>query len=73
MKGQYKSTLIFFFFFKKGPTETVHINFEDENIFEKHLLCAAYENPVSIEVDQVYFGKNIEKGFPSTMIPKDGV
>lgn len=45
----------------RSPIECCHIDAKNQQVLEQHLLCAAFEHPLSSLHDEKYFGPNIEK------------
>ncbi|KAJ8772204.1 hypothetical protein K2173_027381 [Erythroxylum novogranatense] len=48
-----------------GPIECCHIDAQNEQVLEQHLVCAALEHPLSLEYDEKYFGHSLENAVKS--------
>ncbi|TYJ98237.1 putative ATP-dependent helicase YprA isoform X1 [Cucumis melo var. makuwa] len=48
-----------------SPIECCHIDAENQQVLEQHLLCAAYEHPVCVAYDQSFFGPGLNNALMS--------
>ncbi|KAL0441992.1 UNVERIFIED_CONTAM: ATP-dependent helicase hrq1 [Sesamum radiatum] len=63
----------------RGPIECCHVDPNNEQVLQQHLLCAALEHPLSLLHDEKYFGPGLEsaimrlksKGCLSTDLSRD--
>ncbi|XP_020548694.1 uncharacterized protein LOC105158042 isoform X2 [Sesamum indicum] len=44
----------------RGPIECCHVDPNNEQVLQQHLLCAALEHPLSLLHDEKYFGPGLE-------------
>ncbi|TYH99084.1 hypothetical protein ES332_A11G042300v1 [Gossypium tomentosum] len=44
-----------------GPIECCHIDAQNQQVLEQHLVCAAIEHPLSLLYDEKYFGSGLSK------------
>ncbi|MBA0652200.1 hypothetical protein Goklo_019474 [Gossypium klotzschianum] len=44
-----------------GPIECCHIDAQNQQVLEQHLVCAALEHPLSLLYDEKYFGSGLSK------------
>ncbi|PNY04728.1 ATP-dependent helicase hrq1-like protein [Trifolium pratense] len=42
------------------PIECCHIDSQNKQVLEQHLVCAAHEHPLSVQYDEQYFGACLE-------------
>ncbi|KAF1892714.1 hypothetical protein Lal_00042604 [Lupinus albus] len=42
------------------PIECCHIDSQNKQVLEQHLVCAAYEHPLCVQYDKQYFGSCLE-------------
>ncbi|XP_058767287.1 uncharacterized protein LOC131640953 isoform X2 [Vicia villosa] len=42
------------------PIECCHIDTQNKQVLEQHLVCAAHEHPLSVQYDEQYFGACLE-------------
>ncbi|KAK7281089.1 hypothetical protein RIF29_08779 [Crotalaria pallida] len=42
------------------PSLAVYVAFDFVQVLEQHLVCAAYEHPLSVQYDEQYFGSHLE-------------
>ncbi|XP_027339177.1 uncharacterized protein LOC113852955 isoform X2 [Abrus precatorius] len=42
------------------PIECCHVDSQNKQVLEQHLVCAAHEHPLSVKYDEQYFGPCIE-------------
>ncbi|XP_050917729.1 uncharacterized protein LOC127133971 isoform X2 [Lathyrus oleraceus] len=42
------------------PIECCHIDTQNKQVLEQHLVCAAHEHPLSVQYDEEYFGACLE-------------
>lgn len=42
-----------------SPIECCHIDAQNQQVLEQHLLCAAYEHPICVAYDQKFFGPSL--------------
>ncbi|KAK4395736.1 ATP-dependent helicase hrq1 [Sesamum angolense] len=47
----------------RGPIECCHVDPNNEQVLQQHLLCAALEHPLSLPHDEKYFGPGLESAF----------
>uniref|UniRef100_A0A2P2M9Z9 Putative ATP-dependent helicase hrq1 isoform X3 n=1 Tax=Rhizophora mucronata TaxID=61149 RepID=A0A2P2M9Z9_RHIMU len=43
-----------------GPIECCHIDAQNQQVLEQHLICAALEHPLSLLYDEKYFGSSLK-------------
>ncbi|XVE54657.1 hypothetical protein DITRI_Ditri03aG0099700 [Diplodiscus trichospermus] len=43
----------------RSPIECCHIDAQNQQVLEQHLVCAAFEHPLSLLYDEKYFGSGI--------------
>ncbi|XP_073221327.1 uncharacterized protein, partial [Cicer arietinum] len=47
------------------PIECCHIDSQNKQVLEQHLVCAAHEHPLSVQYDEKYFGACLESALNS--------
>ncbi|KAI9088363.1 hypothetical protein K1719_029812 [Acacia pycnantha] len=47
------------------PIECCHVDAQNKQVLEKHLVCAAHEHPLSVLYDEQYFGSCLESALIS--------
>ncbi|CAL0305025.1 unnamed protein product [Lupinus luteus] len=63
----------------ESPIECCHIDSQNKQVLEQHLVCAAYEHPLCVQYDKQYFGSCLEsvlislkaRGFLSSDLSSD--
>ncbi|XP_076899086.1 uncharacterized protein LOC143552854 [Bidens hawaiensis] len=58
----------------RGPIECCHVDANNQQVLEQHLICASFEHPLSVVHDEKYFGPSLKtfilslksKGFVTT-------
>lgn len=49
----------------KSPIECCHLNAQNRQVLEQHLVCAALEHPLSLLYDEKYFGSGLKSSITS--------